>query len=157
LTHSYRISIRWTGNSGTGTSAYRAYERSHIISSAGKESLEASSDAMFRGDKSKYNPEDLFIAALSSCHMLSYLHVCVTEGVIVTAYSDDAEGILEVDSNGSGRIISVTLFPHVTVAEESMRKKADELHHKASKLCFIANSCSCPVYHRPVSEALTSG
>src|SRR6185437_8365396 len=93
-THHYKTTITWTGNSGTGTSDYRSYERSHIISVEGKVAVEASSDPAFRGDRTKHNPEELLVASLSSCHMLSYLHLCTVAGVVVVAYTDNATGIM---------------------------------------------------------------
>jgi organic hydroperoxide reductase OsmC/OhrA len=146
--HNYSLTITWTGNNGTGTSAYRAYERNHTVSKEGKVNLECSSDPSFRGDATKYNPEELLLAALSSCHMLSYLHLCADAGVVVTAYIDNATGLMEETPNDSGHFVSATLYPTVTVADALMIDKANELHHKANELCFIANSCNFPVHHQ---------
>ena len=146
--HQYSLTTTWTGNQGSGTSGYRAYERSHILSVENKPEILASSDPSFRGDATKHNPEELLLASLSSCHMLSYLHLCADAGVIVTAYIDNATGIMEETPNGSGRFIAVTLYPLVTVTDASMIDKANELHHKANQLCFIANSCNFPVHHQ---------
>ena len=145
--HNYKLVTIWTGNKGTGTSHYREYERSHGIHAEGKPDIEASADPAFRGDKSKYNPEELLIASLSGCHMLSYLHLCAVNGVVVIEYVDEATGIMEETANGSGRFTSVTLNPIVTVTDESMIEKANELHTKANQVCFIANSCNFPVHH----------
>ena len=108
-----------------------------------------SSDPAFRGDSSRYNPEEMLLASLSSCHMLWYLHLCSEAEVIVTAYEDNAVGEMEETSNGSGRFAKVILRPVVTVQEESMLHKANELHQKANEMCFIANSCNFPVLHEP--------
>lgn len=150
--HTYSLQMKWTGNLGTGTSHYRAYERNHVISFENKPKLLASADPTFRGDPSKYNPEELLLAALSGCHMMSFLHVCVNAGVVVTAYEDHATGSMIVDSDGSGRFTEVLLNPIVTVAETSMQKNLDELHAKANKLCFIANSCNFPIIHKATSK-----
>jgi len=147
--HHYQVTVAWTGNSGKGTSDYRGYERSHTINVEGKPVIDASSDPAFRGDKTKYNPEELLVASLSSCHMLSYLHLCVVAGVVVTAYTDNATGTMTQTPDGGGHFTEVTLYPSVTVSDESMIAKANELHHEANKLCFIANSCNFPVYHKP--------
>ncbi|UOU98498.1 OsmC family protein [Chryseobacterium daecheongense] len=147
--HHYKTSIQWTGNKGTGTSGYRNYERSHTISVENKAIIEGSSDPAFRGDKTKYNPEEMLLASLSSCHMLWYLHFCSEEGVIVTEYIDHATGIMIEDENGSGYFKEVTLNPEIIVTEESMVEKAKELHHKANEFCFIANSVNFPVKHFP--------
>ncbi|WP_370901150.1 OsmC family protein [Chryseobacterium gossypii] len=143
--HHYKATIQWTGNKGTGTSSYRDYERSHTISVQNKPVIEGSSDPAFRGDKTKYNPEEMLLASLSSCHMLWYLHFCSEEGIIVTDYTDNAVGVMEETDNGSGRFTEVVLNPTVTVAGESMVEKARELHHKAHEFCFIANSVNFPV------------
>ena len=150
--HNYAITIQWTGNTGEGTSNYRAYERSHTIIADNKTAILASSDAAFRGDRTKYNPEDLLVASLSSCHMLSYLHLCAEAGVIVTDYIDNATGIMVETSNGGGHFIEVILNPMVTVAERSMVDKANELHTKAHELCFIASSVNFPVSHIPIAK-----
>ena len=147
--HNYHISVTWTGNNGTGTSDYNAYDRSHIISAGNKIDIPGSSDPLFRGDKNKYNPEELLVASLSSCHMLWYLHMCAEAGVIVVDYIDNASGIMIEIANGGGRFKEVTLNPVVTVTENSMIEKANELHKRANERCFIANSVNFPVLHNP--------
>jgi len=149
--HHYALSLEWTGNLGTGTSDYRAYDRNHTITSEGKPQLLASSDPSFRGDKTRYNPEEMLIAALSSCHMLSYLHVCVLNGVIVLEYNDNATGTMKENPDGSGQLTEVTLRPIVKVKDTSMIEKANSLHEKASQLCFIARSVNFPVHHSPTA------
>lgn len=145
--HNYSIRVEWTGNKGTGTDNYRNYERSHTIGVANKTPILGSSDAAFRGDATKHNPEDLLLSSLSSCHMLWYLHLCSEAGVIVVDYVDSATGIMEEMANGGGKFTEVTLNPKVTVADETMIAKANELHVKANELCFIANSVNFPVRH----------
>lgn len=149
--HTYTATITWTGNQGTGTSEYKAYSRNHIISAEGKKDIEGSSDPSFRGDKSRYSPEDLLLDSISACHMLWYLHLCSVHGVIVTAYEDKASAIMLEDKDGSGEFSEATLNPHVTVQHESMIKKANALHHEANKLCFIARSVKFPVHHKPTA------
>ncbi len=138
--HHYSLSIEWTGNKGEGTTDFTKYERSHIVSAEGKMNIECSSDPHFRGDRSKYNPEEFLVASISSCHMLWYLHLCADAGVVVTNYSDDATGSMIETKDGGGHFTEVVLHPHVTVADESMVEKANKLHDRAHKLCFIANS-----------------
>lgn len=147
--HYYKVQTTWTGNRGTGTSEYKAYDRSHIISVNGKPDIQGSSDAAFRGDKSKHTPEDLFVSTLSTCHMLWYLHLCAVNNIVVMGYTDQATGLLEETSNGSGRFTGVTLNPIVTVTEEDMVVKANALHDEANKMCFIANSINFKVLHNP--------
>jgi organic hydroperoxide reductase OsmC/OhrA len=153
--HNYQVNVRWTGNKGEGTANYKAYDRDHTISSAGKADILGSSDPAFRGDKTKYNPEEMLLASLSTCHMLSYLHMCVLGGIIVTDYTDDASGVMVETPDGGGHFTEVTLYPVVTVADASMIEKANELHHKAHKVCFIANSVNFPVKH--VASAKVAG
>lgn len=148
--HQYAIKIKWTGNRGTGTDTYTGYDRDYAISSEGKPTISASSDAAFRGDKSKYNPEDLLIASLSACHMLWYLHLCSEAGIRVVDYTDDAHGVMVESSMKGGHFTEVTLCPIVTITNAAMLEKAHELHKKANELCFIANSVNFPVRHQPV-------
>ncbi len=147
--HHYKATVKWTGNNGAGTTGYAGYERSHLISITGKPDLAGSSDAPFRGDISKHNPEDLLLASLSSCHMLWYLHLCADAGVVVVEYVDHAEGILSQNADGSGKFTEVTLLPMVTVSSENMLAKAKELHAKAHSFCFIAASVNFPLLHKP--------
>jgi organic hydroperoxide reductase OsmC/OhrA len=154
--HDYKLTVRWTGNTGTGTSNYKAYDRSHTIEIENKPDISGSSDPAFRGDKTKHNPEELFLASLSSCHLLWYLHLCAEAGVIVTDYVDNATGIMVETVDGGGHFTEVTLNPIVTVAEKSMIEKANELHKKANELCFIANSVNFPVRHEPTCKIQAS-
>lgn len=151
-THRYALTVEWTGNPGsspgqvgTGTDHYRSYKRDHQIRINGKPDILGSSDPTFRGDPTRHNPEDLLLAALSACHMMSYLHVCAINGVVVTAYRDEAAGTMETLPDGSGHFTEVILHPHVTVRDDGMIAKAEELHHKAHELCFIANSVNFPI------------
>ncbi|MEP7255532.1 MAG: OsmC family protein [Ferruginibacter sp.] len=150
--HDYKLTIKWTGNKGTGTSGYREFERSHTIVSENKADISASSDPAFRGDKTKHNPEELLVASLSSCHMLWYLHLCAEAGVVVTDYVDNATGIMLETSNGGGRFTEVTLNPIVTLSDIGMTEKANALHKIANELCFIANSVNFPVRHNATSK-----
>ena len=151
--HNYSLTVKWTGNRGTGTSDYRAYDRNHVIESQLKDDINGSSDPAFRGDKTRYNPEDLLVASLSACHMLVYLHLCAVGGVVVVDYVDAATGNMVETDDGGGHFTEVTLKPIVTVKESSMIAKANELHHKANELCFIASSVNFPVNHEPTAVA----
>lgn len=145
--HNYSVEVDWTGNRGTGTSGYKEYDRSHVIKIANKKNILCSSDPAFRGDDTKHNPEELFLASLSECHMLWYLHLCADAGIIVVEYKDNATGIMMEDPVDGGRFISVTLNPVVTVTENAMTVKAMELHNEANRKCFISNSVNFPVKH----------
>jgi organic hydroperoxide reductase OsmC/OhrA len=147
--HNYKLTAEWTGNKGDGTKNVRTYDRSHTISIEGKPELFLTTDNAAVGDKSKLNPEDLLVAALSSCHMLSYLYLCSLEGVIITSYLDNATGIMIENESGGGKFKEVTLNPIVSVTEESMLEKAIVLHHKAHEICYIANSVNFEVKCNP--------
>ena len=147
--HNYSLNIKWTGNKGEGTTRYDAYDRSYIISGENKVEILGSADEPFRGDITKYNPEDLLLASLSSCHMLSYLYLCSLEGIVVTAYTDNASGTMIENATGGGSFKEVTLNPIFYVSDESMVEKAIELHHKAHEICYIANSVNFDVKVSP--------
>ncbi len=147
--HGYSVAVEWQGNRGTGTSGYREYSRELVVTAEGKHPLEGSADKPFRGDPARWNPEELLLAALAQCHLLSYLHVAVTVGVVVTAYVDDASGTMVEDGQGSGAFTEVVLRPRVTVADASMAEAALAAHTRANELCFIANSVNFPVRHDP--------
>ncbi|MGH6952755.1 MAG: OsmC family protein [Alphaproteobacteria bacterium] len=146
--HRYAVSLEWTGNLGQGTAGYRAYARSLALKAAGKPTIEGSSDPAFRGDPSRWNPEDLLVASLSACHMLWYLDLCAEAGIVVTAYRDDATGVMEEDRVG-GRFTGVVLRPRVTVAAGADLALAERLHGEAHAKCFIARSVNFPVSHEP--------
>jgi organic hydroperoxide reductase OsmC/OhrA len=148
--HKYETTVRWTGNKGTGTSAYRAYSRDHEIRGPGKPVIPASSDPAFHGDAARYNPEELLVASVSSCHMLWYLHLCAVNKVVVMEYEDHAEGTMEETVDGGGRFLGVTLKPRITITRESNLESAKKLHHDAHEKCFIANSVNFPVRCEPV-------
>jgi organic hydroperoxide reductase OsmC/OhrA len=152
--HVYRTTLRWTGNLGTGTSAYRAYARDHEIGAAGKSAaIPCSSDPAFRGDATRYNPEELLVGALSGCHMLWMLHLCADRGIIVTHYEDEAEGMMRMNPDGSGEFTSVILRPGLTIADASRIEEANALHEDAHRLCFIARSVNFPVRCEPAAVA----
>ncbi|WP_300264704.1 OsmC family protein [Microbacterium sp.] len=151
--HHYALTATWTGNLGTGTSGYRQYSRDVTIQIDGKSDLLASADKPFRGDPARWNPEDLLIAALAECHLLSYLHACVTRGVIVVSYRDSATGVMTERGAGSGAFTEVRLRPAVVVADASMIEAAQQAHHDAHEMCFIANSVNFPVYHTATVSA----
>lgn len=146
--HTYNLTVKWTGNNGRGTIDYRSYGRNHQIWAENKEEILASSDPAFRGDRTKYNPEEFLVASLSSCHMLWFLHLCADSGVIVTDYVDKPVGVMVETENGGGKFKEVTLNPTITVTDISMVDKIDGIHRKANELCFIANSVNFPVYHK---------
>ncbi len=142
--HAYGACVQWTAADGAGTKSYRSYSRNHTIGTDGKPDIRASSDPAFRGDPSRYNPEELLVASLSSCHLLWYLHLCSVNGITVLEYRDDATGTMEEDDDGSARFVGVQLRPVATIAAGD-RARALELHSEAHRLCFIARSVNFPV------------
>lgn len=147
--HHYALDLAWQGNRGTGTSGYRDYGREVLLRAAGKPDLEGSADPTFRGDATRWNPEELLVAALAQCHLLSYLHSAVNHGVVVTSYDDSPVGTMAQAGQG-GHFTEVLLRPRVTVADASMVDAAREIHGEASRNCFIAASVNFPVRHEPV-------
>jgi len=162
-THSYDVTVAWTGNRGSGTSGYREYGRDHEVTVSGDESeggrpqpIAGSSDSTFRGESDRWNPEQLLVAALAQCHMLSYLHACAAAGIVVTGYTDEAPGTMTETTDGGGHFTRVVLRPRVSVASTDMVEKAVGLHHDAHERCFIANSVNFPVSHEAVVLAATA-
>jgi organic hydroperoxide reductase OsmC/OhrA len=146
--HEYQTTLTWTGNTGAGTSGYRSYERAHELSAPGdKPTIPGSSDAAFRGDKSRWNPEDLLVASLSACHMLSFLHRAALAGVTVVEYTDAASGTMKETADGGGSFTEVVLRPVVTVKTAEMAEHCEQLHDEAHERCFIASSVAFPVRH----------
>jgi len=149
--HRYTATIRWTGDRGTGTKDYLGYRRDHVIEIPGKPPILSTSGLSPRSDPARHNPEELLVAALSSCHMLWYLHLCSQAGVVVTSYVDEVEGVLEVDPDGSGRFVRATLRPRVQIMAGAL-ETARDLHAAAHRKCFIANSVNFPVRCEPTVE-----
>lgn len=142
--HTYTLRLDWTGNTGEGTRSYRSYSRNHQIQIPGKPAIEGSSDPAFRGDPERYNPEELFLASLSSCHMLWFLHLCADNGIVVTSYRDEPEGTMEENTTG-GKFTAVTLKPVIKTAEPVSIEIIEALHEEAHRNCFIANSVNFPI------------
>jgi len=153
--HIYSIQVTWTGNLGQGTRSYRAYARDHEMAAAGKPMILGSSDPAFRGDRTRYNPEDLLVMSLSACHMLWYLHLAAEAGVVVVDYADQARGVMLETASGGGRFTSAVLRPTVTILPGADLALAAHLHTQAHELCFIANSVNFPVTCEPTIVVAT--
>jgi organic hydroperoxide reductase OsmC/OhrA len=147
--HTYAVAVRWTGNRGDGTRTYAGYSRDHEVSAAGKPVLPGSSDPGFRGDPTRYNPEELLVAALSTCHMLWFLHLCADARIVVTEYTDDAHGVMVERADGGGQFTEVTLRPSVRVQDAFDESQIAALHERAHHRCFIASSVNFPVKCEP--------
>lgn len=155
MKHLFKAEANWTSNQNQEDSTKRIYSKSHQIKIEGKPVLNVSAAKAFKGDPELYNPEDLLLSSLVSCHMMSYLYVCSQNSIEVLEYSDNAEAILEVSADGSGRFVEVRLNPKVKIANADKIEFAIELHKKANQLCFIANSCNFPVLHEASCEIFT--
>lgn len=147
--HIYNTTVIWTGNKGAGTSAYKAYERTWDMAAEGKPIVHCSNDPLLGGDTSKYNPEDLLLSALSSCHMLWYLHLCSVAKITVLSYEDTPHAIGEVEPSGKGKFLSATLKPKIIITANSDQQKAMDIHSKIHEYCFIARSINFPVTYEP--------
>ncbi len=149
--HRYSTDLRWVG--GARALPFRRHDRSYIVTAGAKPALEGSSDAGFRGDAARWNPEDLLVASLSACHHLWYMGLCAGAGIVVVEYEDHAEGqMAEQQGGGAGQFTRVTLRPRVLLASGSDRNLALSLHHTAHEHCFIARSVNFPVVHDPRVE-----
>lgn len=143
--HEFTANVVWTGNTGTGTSHYRAYDRSWEVQTPGKPPILCSNDPMLGGDPTLHNPEDMLLASLSACHMLWFLHYASEAGIVVTGYQDNPIGVGEALPSGAGRFVSAQLRPQISLAEGSDPELADALHGKIHDVCFIARSVAFPV------------
>ncbi|MDW8849631.1 OsmC family protein [Flavobacterium sp. MMLR14_040] len=152
--HIFKVTLNWASNQIQEDSTKRFYSKNHQIKIEGKPILNVSAAKAFKGDPELYNPEDLLLSSLVSCHMMSYLYVCSQNGIEVLEYSDNAEATLEVNPDGSGRFVEVRLNPKVKISNSDKIKLALELHQKANQFCFIANSCNFPVLHEASCEAI---
>jgi organic hydroperoxide reductase OsmC/OhrA len=147
-THQFATGVTWTGNTGEGTATYRSYRRTCEVTADGKPPIAGSSDPHFHGDADRWNPEELLVAALSQCHLLSFLHAAADSGVVVVDYVDAATGTLRTEGT-AGRMTGVVLRPVVTVAEPEMAPACAGLHDRASADCFLCSSMNFPVRHEP--------
>ena len=138
--HHYVASLIWTGASAGPTRTYKSYSRAWRMEFDGKPPLDGSADPTFGGDPKLHNPEELLLAALATCHMLSYFALCSLKGIAVTSYRDRPEGTMARGADGRTRFTSVMLHPQVTIADAAKLELARSLHHSAHEECFIANS-----------------
>jgi len=164
ILHTYEAALVWTGAGDTGTTGYTTYSRDHEVAFEGKPPLLGSADPAFRGDPSRYTPEELLLGALSQCHMLWFLHLAAVDGVVVVAYTDRATGTMRVEAAGHGQFTDVVLRPCVTLARTTRpdgRPIGDEdlaaIHARSREHCFIARSVNFPVRHDPAPLRVAQG
>ena len=154
MKHLFKAELNWTSNKNQEVTVGKVYNKTHQIKIEGKPILDVSAAKAFKGDPELYNPEDLLLSSLVSCHMMSYLYVCSQNGIEVLEYSDNAEATLEVNPDGSGSFVEARLYPKVKISNPDQIELALELHHKANQLCFIANSCNFLVLHNASCEVI---
>lgn len=146
-THRYQTSLEWVGR----TTDSESYGRQHHVTIGGNE-IALSADAAFRGDPALPNPEQLVVAAASSCQLLSFLAVAALGGVDVLAYRDEATGEMPSDVRPL-RLIRIVLRPHIVVAGSTV-DRVERVVRKAHEQCYIANSLSAEVLIEPVIEVV---
>lgn len=135
--HLFTAQVKWQGN-------IQSFSFNHDLEFPNKPPLFTSAAPEFKGDPKAYNPEEMLVGALSSCHMMSFLYLCMMAKIQVTHYVDHAQGEMEL-SGGVGKFSKVTLNPVVTLADPSQESKLVALHEKAHHMCFISNSVNFPV------------
>ena len=141
----HRIRLTWTDGGKPFT--YESYPREHEIEfKDGQDRLTASASPAYKGDGKHGDPEDLLVAALSSCHMLSFLAICTKKKITVQSYEDDAVGFLE-NEGGNLWITKVILRPKIMSNADAAT--LEQIHHLAHKACFIANSVKTQVTVEP--------
>jgi organic hydroperoxide reductase OsmC/OhrA len=146
--HTYRCAIEWTGS----TKDYNAFSRDHRVTLEGKSAIEMTAAPEYRGDPSRANPEDLLVAALASCQMLTYLAIAAMSKVEVLEYRDEATGKVEKGPDGKMRMTTVRLKPRITISAASNRDRAVGLVTKAHEQCYISNSVTTQVEVEPEFE-----
>lgn len=140
----HHATIRWSRVSDDFT--YQSYNRDHEWAFPGGQTLRASAAPGYHGDAALANPEEAFIASLSSCHMLTFLALCAKKKLVVNSYSDMAVGSLGKLDNGRMAVTKVTLRPKIEFAGEAPDAGTlRDLHDKAHHYCFIANSVTTEV------------
>ncbi|HRA76759.1 MAG TPA: OsmC family protein [Propionicimonas sp.] len=147
--HHYALSLAWTPGDGGATTGYRAYSRDHEVTADGVGTLPGTADIAFRGVRDRWNPEQLFLASIAQCHLLTYLWLCVGSGIVVTGYDDSPTATMTTHPDGSGEVTEVTLRPRVRLAPGSDATLALALHGRVHEYCFIARSVRVPIALEP--------
>jgi len=144
----YQARLIWTG-AAEGPAQGTGFSRAWRLEVPGKPAILGSSDPHFGGDGAAHNPEDLLLAALASCHMLTYLALCAKARIPVLAYDDAPTGQLGRREDGRTGFLEATLRPRVVIAAGADVARAEALHETAGRHCFIAASVAFPVRHQP--------
>ena len=140
----HKATVRWSRDGKDFT--YKTYSRDHVWTANGNQ-IAASATPAYLGNPSRVDPEGALVAALSSCHMLTFLALACNKGFVVESYEDDAVGHLEKNAAGKMAITRVELRPKISFGGTKQPAAADMewLHDKAHKECFIANSVTTEV------------
>jgi organic hydroperoxide reductase OsmC/OhrA len=146
MSNKFNVGLTWLSQNKNFT--YNEYSREYTIHAEGKPELIGTAAPEYKGSHEHYNPEDMLIASLSACHMLSYLALAANSKIQVLSYQDQAEGSLIKDGM-SMKFNEVILKPHVVISQDSDQEKALSLHDKAHHICFIANSVNFSVLIQP--------
>lgn len=152
-TYTYRCTVEWTGAASGPTIDPRTFSRDTRVAFADHAAIDLSAAPEFQGNPDRTNPEELFVASLAGCQMLTYLYLAARNGVRVLAYTDDAQGELAL-RDGRLRITHVTLRPHITISPESNLQTAQALIDRAHDDCFIASSVTTAITIEPEIGAL---
>lgn len=162
LLHQYSVDLTWTGAGEAGTATYTSYGRDHELTAGSKPPLPGTSDPHFRGDAERWSPEDLLVGALAQCHMVWFLHLAASVGVVVVGYQDAATGTMRIESAGQGRFTEVVLRPRVTVVAPATQSAPavddallSDLHRRAQEHCFISRSVNFPVRCEPAPVTIS--
>lgn len=147
-THTYDLDLSWDLAGKGPVVNYADYSRAWTAEVVGKPVLAGSADPHYKGDPAAWNPEELLVASLSSCHMLSYLALAAMKKVVIHSYADAAHGVMQMQ-DGKMRITNVTLRPKVGVAAGTDLELAKKLHDDAHHQCFIANSVTVEIAVEP--------
>lgn len=143
MSHAFPLSLTWQGNTLDPD-----FSRNAELSNPDHATIPVSSGPAYKGDPTRWNPEDLLGSALATCHMLTFLALASKVRLEVRAYEDHAEAVMETVDKIS-RITEVRLRPTIRVAPGTDKAKVVELFEKAHKYCIIANSVTCRTVLEP--------
>ena len=146
MSEDFELKVKWEATEAPFE--YDKYSRQYRVTVPGKADIVASAAPAFKGDGALHNPEDFLVAAVSGCHLLTYLALAAKMRITVLGYNDRASANLEKVGKTS-KITSMTLRPKVILREENLIEKARQLHEKAHEYCFIAQSVNFPVKLEP--------
>ena len=149
----HHASICW--NRQSESFDYSEYNRNHSWIFPNGSEIPASATTQFLGDPGRVDPEEAFVAAISSCHMLTFLAICARKRITVNSYRDDAVGYMKENGHGKLSITRVTLNPHIAFdGDPPDPDQMERLHHLSHEACFIANSVNTEI--RVINQYLSN-